>query len=150
MNSKREKIQRVLELREKALEKRAGVLAKSRTKLQEAVNEAERESERLMLAAQHRATLTNTISDVGAWVEAEQWLAHRRNVLGRATGNVVKAEAIVAEDFQRVVTARIDKKKIELLDGRIVEAQTRSELRTEQKQSDEFAQRRRASRRGNE
>ena len=150
MTSKRKKIQKVLELREQALEKRAGALVQSRTKLQHAVDEAERESQRLILAAEHRATLTNAVTDVGSWLEAEQWLAHRRNVLGRATGKVVSAEAVVAEDFKRVVAARIDKKKLEILDGRMAEEQLRAELRTEQKLSDEFGQRRRASERGDD
>jgi flagellar export protein FliJ len=150
MTSKRKKIQKVLELREQALEKRAGALVQSRTKLQHAVDEAERESQRLLLAAEHRATLTNAVTDVGSWLDAEQWLAHRRNVLGRATGKVVSAEAVVAEDFKRVVAARIDKKKLEILDGRMAEEQLRAELRTEQKLSDEFGQRRRASERGDD
>lgn len=150
MTSKRKKIKKVLELREQTLEKRAGALVQSRTKLQLAVDEAERESERLMLAAQHRATLTNAVANVGSWVEAEQWLAHRRNVLGRAAGKVVSAEAVVEKDFKRVVAARIDKKKLELLDGRMAEAQFRGELRSEQKQSDEFGLRRRPGERNDD
>jgi flagellar export protein FliJ len=150
MTTKRKKIQMVLELREQALEKRAGVLAQSRTNLKHAVDEAERESQRLRFAAEHREQLASSVTDVNSWIEAEQWLAHRRNALGRATGKVVKAEAVVQDDFKKVVAARIDKKKIELLDERLAEAQVRSELRTEQKLSDEFGQRRRSVERENE
>jgi flagellar export protein FliJ len=149
MTNKRKKIQKVLELREQTLGKRAGALVQSRTKLMHAVDEAERESQKLAAAAEHRASLAGSVTDVGSWLEAEQWLAHRRNALGRATGKVVKAEAVVQEDFKRVVTARIDKKKIEILDERLAESELRGEMRSEQKLSDEFAQRRRLGERNN-
>ncbi|MGC4064324.1 MAG: flagellar FliJ family protein [Polyangiaceae bacterium] len=143
MNSKRKKIQKVLELREQALEKSAGALARSREKLAQAKTAAEKESERLLVASEHRAQLATQVTDVGAWIEAEQWLAYRRGALGRATGQVYSAEAAVQESLQKVVVARMDKKKIELLDERLAEEQLRRELRVEQKLSDEFGQRRR-------
>jgi flagellar export protein FliJ len=143
MNSKRKKIQKVLEIREQALEKSAGVLAKSREKLEQAKVVAEKESERLLVASEHREQLAMRVTDVGSWLEAEQWLAYRRGILGRATGQVYSAEAAVQESLQRVVVARMDKKKIELLDERLAEEQLRRELRVEQKLSDEFGQRRR-------
>jgi flagellar FliJ protein len=143
MTTKRKKVQKVLELREQALERQASVLAQSRSKLRNAQAEAERESERLMHAAQQRAELAKAVADVGRWQEAEQWLAHRRRALGQATGVVAHAEAQVADNVKKVVAARIDKKKIELLDERLAEEQLRRELRAEQKLSDEFGQRRR-------
>jgi flagellar export protein FliJ len=145
MNSKRKRIQRVLELREQALEKSATVLARSRERLEQAKSLAERESERLLTANEHRAELTTRVTDVGSWLEAEQWIAHRRGVLGRATGQVYSAEAAVQDSLKKVVVARMDKKKIELLDGHLAEEQFRNELRLEQKLSDEFGLRRRSN-----
>jgi len=150
MTSKRKKIQKVLELREDALSKRAVALADSRVKLKHAMDEAARESERLQIAAQQREELTGSVFDVGSWLEAEQWLAHRKRVFGAASGQVVSAEAVVKDDFGRVIAARIDKKRIELLNGRLADEQVRRELRVEQKLSDEFGQRRRDADRDDE
>lgn len=150
MTSKRKKVQKVLELREEALAKRAGILASSQAKLQAAKEEAERESERLIEAARYREQLSCGVVDVGAWLEAEQWLAHRRKALGAASGLVASAEVVVKDDMGRVIAARIDKKRIELLDGRLAESQMRQELRSEQKLADEFAQRRREDARDDE
>jgi flagellar export protein FliJ len=150
MTSKRKKIQKVLELRDETLSKRAVALADSRVKLKQAMDEAERESERLQVAAQQREELTSSVFDVGSWLEAEQWLAHRKRALGAASGQVVSAEAVVKDDFGRVIAARIDKKRIELLNGRLADEQVRRELRVEQKLSDEFGQRRRDADRDDE
>lgn len=143
MTTRRKKLQRVLEVREQALEKQATALAQSRTQLQHAVTEVERESERLIEAAQHRSQLASEISNVSSWIEAEQWLQHRRTLLGKAHSRVISAEAVVQEGVKRVVAARIDKKKIEVLDERLAVDQLRVELRSEQKLSDEFGLRRR-------
>jgi flagellar export protein FliJ len=139
MSPKRQKIKKVLDLKDQALEKRALELSQSKTTLQGAIDEHSLESERLLVAEKHRQELTAGLIDVGSWIEAEQWLAHRRTELGRADGRVAAAEAQVKAAFTGVVEARIDKKRIELLDERLAQGEVTRENRIEQRLTDELA-----------
>ena len=143
MSPKRRKLKKVLDLRDQALERRAFELTQSKSLLDEAMDEHSRESERLLMAEKHREQLTSGAIDVGSWIEAEQWLAHRKTELGRANGRVAAAEANVQQARDEVVEARIDKKRIELLDARLATGETRQANRAEQRLSDELAQRNR-------
>lgn len=143
MSPRRRKIKQVLDLREQALEKRAHELAKSRSQLKDALDEHVRESERLLVAEKFREKLAEGPIDVNSWIEAEQWLAHRKTELGRADGRVASAEATVQTAWHGVVEARMDKKRIELLDERLASSELKQENRVEQKLSDELAQRNR-------
>ncbi len=145
MTSKRQKLKKVLDLREQALDKRAQELLHSKAKLVDALDAHSRESERLLVAETHREQLTAGPIDVGSWIEAEQWLAQKKTDLGRANGRVVAAEATVQEAWHGVVEARIDKKRIELLDARLTTGENQRENRLEQRLSDELAQRTRKS-----
>jgi len=143
MNQKRRKIKKVLDLREQALEQRALELTQSKSVLSDAQDEHTRESERLQIAQEHRVKLTSGAIDVNSWIEAEQWLAQRRMDLGRADGRVLAAEAGVQQAWQEVVDARIDKKRIELLEARLATGEAEQINRLEQRLSDELAQRHR-------
>jgi flagellar export protein FliJ len=141
MSSKRRKLQKVLDLREQALGKRALELTQSKAQLKDALDEHSLESERLLVAEKQREKLTVGPIDVGSWIEAEQWLAQKKTDLGRAHGRVTAAEVTVQHAWDGVVEARIDKKRIELLDQRLATTETRLENRLEQRLTDEFAQR---------
>lgn len=141
MNGKRRKIKKVLGLREQALDKRARELVLAKSQLVEAVDEHTRESERLLLAQHEREKLASGSIDVGSWVEAEQWLAQKRNDVGRACCRVNAAEETVQHAWHGVVEARIDKKRIELLDTRLAATALKTENRQEQRLADELAQR---------
>lgn len=143
MRTKRRKLKKVLDLREQALEKRALELAQSKSQLQEALDEHTRESERLLVAEKRREQLAAGRIDVGSWIESEQWLAQRKTDLGRANGRVASAEATVQDAWHGVVDARIDKKRIELLDARLATDEIQRENRLELRLSDELAQRNR-------
>ena len=145
MTSKRQKLKKVLDLREQALDKRAQELVHSKAQLVDALDAHSRESERLLVAETHREQLTAGPIDVGSWIEAEQWLAQKKTDLGRANGRVAAAEATVQEAWHGVVEARIDKKRIELLDARLTTGENQRENRLEQRLSDELAQRTRKS-----
>jgi flagellar biosynthesis chaperone FliJ len=95
MKSKRQRLKRVLDLREQALEKRARALAQSESQLKLARDERVHESEQLQVAEKYREDLTSGLIDVGSWVEAEQWLAQKKKDLGRASGRVAEAETSV-------------------------------------------------------
>jgi flagellar export protein FliJ len=141
MNTKRRKLRRVIDLREEALARRAQELKQSKLHLEDALDAHSRESERLLVAEKHRAKLTNGPVDVSSWMEAEQWLVQKKSDLGRANGRVAAAETTVQLAWHGVVEARIDKKRIELLDERLSTGEIQRENRLEQRLSDELAQR---------
>lgn len=143
MSPKRRKIQKVLTLREKALDQRAVELARSKEQLEQAKREHSLESERMLAAARRRHELSSGRVDVGSWIESEQWIRQRQAELSRADGRVVEAEATVNEAFHGVVSAQIDKRRIELLDQHLADGELRRENVIEQRLTDELARRRR-------
>jgi flagellar protein FliJ len=141
MTSKRNKLKKVLGLREQALEQRARALAQSKMQLQDALDEHTRESERLRVAEMQREKLMSGPVRVSSWIDAEQWIVQKKRAVGHANGRVTEAETTVHQAWDGVVQARIDKKRIELLDSRLAKAETARETRHEQRLNDEFAQR---------
>jgi flagellar export protein FliJ len=141
MNTKRRKLKRVIDLREEALAKRAQELKQSKLYLEDARDAHSRESERLLVAEKRRAELTNGPVEVSSWIDAEQWLMQKKSDLGRANGRVAEAETTVQLAWHSVVEARIDKKRVELLDERLSTGEIRRENRLEQRLLDELAQR---------
>jgi flagellar export protein FliJ len=139
MNTRRKKIQRVLDVRKQALDERARQLSESRAQLQEALDDHSRESEHLAAAQKYRETVASGTTDIASFIEAEQWLMHRKQLVHRADGKVAEAESDVHRAWQGVVDARIDKKRIELLDERLVEGEKREENRLERRLSDELS-----------
>lgn len=143
MSPKRRKIQKVLSLREKALDQRALELAQSRETLEQAKREHVLESERLLAAATRRRELSSGRVDIGSWIESEQWLRQRQQDLYRADGRVAEANATVCDALQGVVAAQVDKRRIELLDQHLADGELRRENVIEQRLTDELARRRR-------
>lgn len=143
MSPKRRKIQKVLSLREKALDQRALELAQSRDSLEQAKRQHSLESERLVAAATRRRELSSGRVDIGSWIESEQWIRQRQLDLCRADCRVAQANATVSGALQGVVAAQIDKRRIELLDQHLAEGEVRRENAVEQRLTDEHARRRR-------
>jgi len=138
--TKRQKIQRVIEYREDVLSQRAGVLTDSQQKLEQQLREAEAEATRLTEAANHRSDLTgHERVDVGSWLEAELWLRSRRAALELAERRVQDAEESVDQARQQVLVARMDVRRVELLDERLKDSQLRLDERLEQRLTDECA-----------
>lgn len=134
----------MLELREQTLDERALQLERSKAELEKARQQHSLESERLLAAARRRNALADGRTDVASWAEAEQWLTQRQAELRRANAGVTNAEATVNEALQGVVDARIDKRRIELLDQHLAQAELRKENQQEQRLTDELARRRRS------
>lgn len=142
MSPKRKKIQRVLSLREKKLDQRAIELEQSKSRLKTAKQEHSLESERLIEAAKRRAELADGRTDVGTWIEADQWLSQKQSDLRRADIRVAAAEASIQTALQNVVDARIDKRRIEILDEHLASGEARKVDKLEQRLTDEIARRR--------
>ncbi len=138
--TKRQKIQRVIEYREDVLSQRAGALTDSQQKLDEQLREADDEAARLAAAADHRNDLClHERVDVGSWLEAELWLRSRRAALELAEQRVQDAEQSVDQARHQVLLARMDVRRVELLDERLKESEVRLDERLEQRLTDECA-----------
>ncbi len=142
MSPRRHKLERVRVWREQTLNDRANLLIQQREARDEAAREAARESQRLLSATERRNALLEAPIDVCTWMESEQWMLHRNRAHSRAEHHLAEAETRVDEAHQAVVEAHVEVKCIELLTDRLDEGARRSELRTEQKLSDDLVQRR--------
>jgi flagellar export protein FliJ len=134
-------MQRVLEIREHTLQERAGVLSQAhegRTVAQEQVTSA---AAHLQEAAEYRQQLANGSINVTAWMDAEQWLVQRSRQHNLAQVRLQGAEAFVVQAYEGVIEARSGVKRIELLDKRLANQESRQQEKLEQKASDEHAQR---------
>jgi len=141
MTPRRKKVQRVLELREQHLNETAGILVKAHEGRNAAANQAEQAASQVAEAAEYRKDLTSQPLSVNSWIEAEQWLAHRNNENLRAQIDLEHAEVCVSHAHDGVLVARSDVKRMELLDKRLAQGETRKQSRVEQSTNDEHARR---------
>jgi flagellar export protein FliJ len=142
MTLRRKKMEKVLELREQALQERAGALSVAHQGRAEAQEQVHTAANCLAQAAEYRSNLANGAFNVGAWIDAEQWLAQRTQQHSAAQVQLRGAEERVSQAYTNVLEARSDVKRIELLERRLTNHELRQERRSEQKNNDEFAQRR--------
>jgi flagellar biosynthesis chaperone FliJ len=141
MTLRRKKMKKVLEIRERTLQERAGTLSQAHEGRATAQEQASSAVTQLQEAAEYRQQLASGAIDIASWIDAEQWLRQRSRQHNLAQTRLQGAEAQVAQAFGEVIEARSNVKRIELLDRRLVEQETRQRDRLEQKASDEHAQR---------
>lgn len=142
MTHRRKKMKKVLEIRERALQERAGILTQAHEGRAAAQEQASSAVTRLQQAAEYRQQLASGAIDIASWIDAEQWLVQRSRQNTMAQTRLKGAEAQVAKAFDEVIEARSNVKRIELLDRRLADQETHQQDRTDQKASDEHAQRR--------
>jgi flagellar export protein FliJ len=141
MTLRRKKVQKVLEVREQALNERAGVLVQAHEGRELAQNNAICTANHLAEATEYRNRLASRSINVASWIDAEQWLAQRNNQHDIAQVELHSAELYVVRAHEQVVAARSNVKRIELLDQRLANGEMRQQLRVEQRNNDEHAQR---------
>jgi flagellar biosynthesis chaperone FliJ len=141
MTLRRNKMKKVLEIRERTLQERAGALSQAHEGRAAAQAQASSAVTHLQQAADYRQQLASSAIDVATWIDAEQWLVQRSRQNNVAQTRLQGAEVLVAQAFDGVIVARSNVKRIELLDQRLAEQETRRQDRLEQKANDEHAQR---------
>jgi flagellar export protein FliJ len=141
MTLRRKRMKKVLDIRERALQERAGVLSQAHEGHAAAEEQASSAVIRLQQAAEYRQQLASGAINVASWIDAEQWLAQRNHQNHAAQLRLQGAKAQVAQAYEDVIEARSNVKRIELLDQRLADQETRHQDRLEQKASDEQAQR---------
>jgi flagellar export protein FliJ len=149
MSPRRRKVQRVLEVREQDLNEKATILVQVHQGHDLAQDRAANAAGQLAEAADYRQQLAHGQVNVASWIEAEQWLAQRNSEHESAQTQLANCKVQLTQAHHQVVQARVGVKSIELLDRRLAVGEMRTQMRIEQRLTDEHAQRRYLSLRRN-
>jgi flagellar export protein FliJ len=141
MSPRRNRIEKVVTLREKELDKRLQQLAGTRAAEAKALSAEERKKEELEQASEMRLKLAEEGAAIAAmsWIEANEWLANRRMQHEKARSEVVHAQIETRKAQGAVQNARTDLKKVELLSGRIQKQEQVQAERVERRLEDELS-----------
>ncbi len=141
MSPRRNRIEKVVTLREKELDKRVQQLAGTRVAEARALSAEEQQKLELEKASETRLKLAEEGEALSAmsWIEANEWLANRRLHLEKARVDAQRAQRETQKAQGAVLTARTDLKKVELLSGRIQKQENSSAQRIERRLEDELS-----------
>jgi flagellar export protein FliJ len=120
MSPRRARIEKVITLREKALDERVAHLSDSRAAEERARTAEEQKRVEMEQASESRMKLAEEGAlPVSSWVEANEWLQSRQKQVEHARVEAAKAQLETRKAQGAVMTARSDLKKVELLSERI-------------------------------
>ena len=141
MSPRRTRIEKVVTLREKELDKRVQQLAGSRAAEARALSAEEQKKLDLEKASETRLKLAEEGEALSAnnWIEANEWLANRRLHLEKARVDAERAQVETRKAQGAVMVARTDLKKVELLSERIQKQEDSTALRVERRLEDELS-----------
>ena len=141
MSPRRVRIEKVVTLREKELDKTVQQLAGSRAVEARALSEEERKKQDLEQASESRLKLAEEGEALSAmsWVEANEWLHNRRLHHEKARGEAARAQLETKKAQGAVMNARTDLKKVELLSARIAKQEDSQAQRSERRLEDELS-----------
>jgi hypothetical protein len=141
MSPRRSRIEKVITLREKELDKRVAQLAGTRAAEVRALSAEEQKKLELEQASESRLKLLAAEQALSAmsWIEANEWLANRRQHLEKAHVDVQRAALETAQAKGAVLSARSDLKKVELLSSRIEKQEQTHAQMLERRLEDELS-----------
>ena len=141
MSPRRTRIEKVVTLRERELDKRVQQLAGTRVAEAQALSAEEQQKLALEKASESRLKLAEEGEALSAmsWIEANEWLANRRLHLEKARLEAARAQHDTHKAQGAVLTARTDLKKVELLSVRIQKQENTTALRVERRLEDELS-----------
>jgi hypothetical protein len=141
MSPRRARIEKVVSLREKELDKRVAKLSEQRAAEQRARADEARKEQELQEASESRLKLAEESEALSAmsWIEANEWLAHQRQVHERARLDAARAELETRQAQGAVMAARTDLKKVELLSQRIAHQEDTQAEKAARRLEDELA-----------
>lgn len=141
MSPRRTRIDKVVSVREKELEKKVQQLAGSRAAEAQAQSEKELKQQEVERASESRLQLAEADATLSAssWVEANEWLANRSKHLENARSEAQRAQLETRRAQGAVMTARTDLKKVELLSGRFKKQEEVQAQKVERRLEDELA-----------
>jgi hypothetical protein len=141
MSPRRTRIEKVVTLREKELDKRVQQLAGQRAAEARALSAEEQKKVELEQASQSRLKLAEEGEALSAmsWIEANEWLANRRLHHEKACIDAARAQLDTQKAQGAVLYARTDLKKVELLSERIQKQENDTAQRVERRLEDELS-----------
>jgi flagellar export protein FliJ len=141
MSPRRTRIEKVVTLREKELDKRVQQLAGTRAAEVRALSAEEQKKLELEKASDTRLKLAEEGEALSAnnWIEANEWLANRRLHLEKAKLAAERAQIETRKAQGAVLVARTDLKKVELLSDRIQKQENSTAQRVERRLEDELS-----------
>ena len=139
MSPRRQRIEKVVALRGKELDKRVAELSQQKSREEAARLAAEREREELLRASESRLKLAEAPLSANEWVEANEWLRTRAAQTEIADTQAAKARAGTHRAREHVLHARTDLKKVEILSTRIETEERAHRERSERRLEDEIA-----------
>src|SRR5689334_10631038 len=120
MSPRRNRIEKVVTLREKELDKKVAQLSEQRAAEQRALSAEEQKKLELQAASESRLRLTEGQAlSAMSWIEANEWLQSRQKRHEQARMDAARAQLETRKAQGEVMVARSDLKKVELLSERI-------------------------------
>jgi flagellar biosynthesis chaperone FliJ len=141
MSPRRHRIEKVVTLREKELDKKVQQLAGTRAAEARALSEEEQKKLELEQASESRLKLAEEGEALAAmsWIEANEWLASRQKHHDKARVDAARAQVETRKAQGAVMSARTDLKKVELLSERIQKQEDSVAQRLERRLEDELS-----------
>lgn len=141
MDRQTNKIQRLIELRQREVDGELSHLAAVRREVALAESELTQVRLALQQALEERRQLAHANMDVNAWRNQEEWLETLAVRQARAANQVSAAKVQERRAVAKVNVAHKKKKQAEMLMDRLQRAAQVKAVRAERKQEDEVAQR---------
>jgi flagellar export protein FliJ len=140
MSPRRVRIEKVITLREKALDERVAKLSDSRAAEAAAQTLEERKRQELEQASESRLKLAEEGEALTAssWIEANEWLVSRLKQVEQARLETARAQVETQKAQGAVMAARADLKKVELLSDRIQKQEESEAMVLERRLEDEL------------
>ncbi len=141
MSPRRARIEKVVTLREKELDKRVAQLSDTRAAEARALSAEEQKKLELEQASESRLKLAEEGEALSAnnWIEANEWLVSRQKRLDQAQIDAARAALETRRAQGAVMTARSDLKKVELLSTRIQTQEQAEAQKAERRLEDELS-----------
>jgi flagellar export protein FliJ len=141
MSPRRNRIEKVVTLREKELDKKVQQLAGTRAAEARALTAQEQKKQELEQASESRLKLATTEGALPAksWIEANEWLQSRARDLEKSRVEAAKAQLETRKAQGAVMVARADLKKVELLSERIQKQEETEAQKVERRLEDELS-----------
>lgn len=141
MSPRRKRMQKLVDVRERQLDDKVGVLNRNRAAEEQARMLAEEQQRRCAEAERARAELERAAVTAAEWQEATAWLEQRRLHTEAAKAGARKAELAVRRATAEVLGARQALEQIKRLDDKLAASELDVQLRQERVQDDAFAAR---------
>jgi flagellar export protein FliJ len=141
VSPRRNRIEKVVTLREKELDKRVAALGERRAAEAHAQTEEERKKLEVEQASESRLKLAEEGEALSAmsWIEANEWLQAQQRRHDEARLATARAQLATRQAQTEVLSARADLKKLELLSERIQRQEESDAQRQERRLEDELS-----------